>query len=602
MHPVLALFAILQIAELPIAPPAFRAEQVLPSNGKHPIPLAPGRLISIYGQNLGPDRGCVGQADTRIREKPSPLLPNQMFAETLIYPKTLCDVQVFVGDKPAGLLYVQEKQINFKVPQETQVTGTTGLRVVRQGRSSRPVTMRLGLEMAILSLDGSATTRGPVWLKVWMPYGWQQMISYPFDTDLSSFGCHDVEVRRNGALLPSRAVAPLFGQIRSGPMCGSLGLPSAGGARNRLPLHLRYNFDQPGGYEVRYLMRREPWGPNPKSVALSDWTRIDIAPWSQAQRDAWLASRQPPADVAELLTDYLPAILGHPDGPSLKLVKELLFHQDELVRRCAAAGLAFWGPDQAAQCALEGLRSRGPSDVLAQLLRPQTMASHAAEIVQLVIPALRSSSPVAIRGALAVLNNLLLVPTWNLPAAARAQAEATLVTGADSILAATASDLQARINYASILGVVIDPRAKTLLWDFVNRGITPGQSLVAIAWKKNPSDLPKIARYLTTPTDRDPMGSELSSLPNVLRAQYGDTALPYLETALRDSPQVWVRTACARELIYTRRPAGFAFLVDTIEQNRPYKLEMTQFLRDQFPELRGAPESAVLAFVKSRAN
>ena len=77
--------------------------------------------------------------------------------------------------------------------------------------------------------------------------------------------------------------------------------------------------------------------------------------------------------------------------------------------------------------------------------------------------------------------------------------------------------------------------------------------------------------------------------------------MPVLEEVLKKSAYVWVRTNCARELILENRPSGFAFVADAIEQDRRYKREMIEFVRERFPELRGANEAAVLAFLKKRA-
>jgi hypothetical protein len=128
--------------------PTFRADRVLPSGGDRSVQLVPGMLVSIYGTDLGPQQGCTGQADTHGRETPSPLRPDQAFVDTLIYPKEICGVQVMFCETPAGLLYVQESQINFKVPQDVPMEGTGLLRVVYNGRSSTAVEMRLGLETA----------------------------------------------------------------------------------------------------------------------------------------------------------------------------------------------------------------------------------------------------------------------------------------------------------------------------------------------------------------------------------------------------------------------------------------------------------------------
>src|ERR1700675_4339955 len=135
-------------AEAQSGVPTFRADRVLPSGGDRPVQFVPGMLVSIYGTDLGPQQGCTGQEDTHRRETPSPLRPDQALVETLIYPKELCGVQVIFGETPAGLLYVQASQINFKVPQDAPMQGGTLLRVSYNGRSSAAVGVRLGLETA----------------------------------------------------------------------------------------------------------------------------------------------------------------------------------------------------------------------------------------------------------------------------------------------------------------------------------------------------------------------------------------------------------------------------------------------------------------------
>ena len=103
-----ALLVLATIARAQPATPFFTVDRVLPFDSARPAPLAPGMLISIYGQNLGPESGCEGQADPRRTETSNPVV-SERFVNTLIYPADLCGVQVFVGDKAAGLLYVQAK-------------------------------------------------------------------------------------------------------------------------------------------------------------------------------------------------------------------------------------------------------------------------------------------------------------------------------------------------------------------------------------------------------------------------------------------------------------------------------------------------------------
>lgn len=130
--------AILWCALLPSAAvaqaPSFDADHVYYVD--HPVALAPGLILSIFGNNLGPARGCAAYHD-----------------EKGIYPKELCDTQVLVGGVPSELLWVQASQINFRVPRETPATGMADLTVVYQARSSKAVAMRLGFESPTIALE-----------------------------------------------------------------------------------------------------------------------------------------------------------------------------------------------------------------------------------------------------------------------------------------------------------------------------------------------------------------------------------------------------------------------------------------------------------------
>jgi len=121
-----------------------RRQTVLPSGASDPGPLAPGMLASIYGERLGPETACSGSADPRHRETPNPLRPNQTLIETQVFPSGSAIREVQVGALPPGLLYVQARQINFKLPQELPVEGTTEVRVTYKGQSGPVVRMNLG--------------------------------------------------------------------------------------------------------------------------------------------------------------------------------------------------------------------------------------------------------------------------------------------------------------------------------------------------------------------------------------------------------------------------------------------------------------------------
>ena len=123
--------------------PAYSVAGIAPSGLTRPAPLAPGRIVSIYGQNLGPIKPCSGSADPIERETPSPHRPNQTLIETWIFPVILCGVEVQVGGLNAGLLYVSAGQINFKVPQSAQIQGDTSVRVLYKGLAGPSVSVPL---------------------------------------------------------------------------------------------------------------------------------------------------------------------------------------------------------------------------------------------------------------------------------------------------------------------------------------------------------------------------------------------------------------------------------------------------------------------------
>jgi hypothetical protein len=589
MHICIAVLLLsVEIAQAQSGVPTFRVDSVLPSGSDRPVQLMPGMLVSIYGTDLGPRESCIGQADATKRETPSPLRPDQPLVETLIYPKQLCGVQVMFGDTPSGLLYVQGGQINFKVPQEAPMEGTAPLRVVYQGRSSAAVDIRLGLEAATLSLEQPAHVGGPVWVHIQTPpFPWFGDVQYPVGVHPADFGCHEVEVRRNGTLLRRIPIRATSGMV-NGLMCGNIGIPGHEMQhKNRLPMHLQYRFDLPGVYEVRYTRRRGlPGTRDSQPIFKTAWTRIEIQP---AQSGTPVT---PPQDPGEALSDYLPGILGFPDTAHLSLVTEYLYHQNETVRQYTSLGLAYWPDDEINRRLTELLHTRGPSDVVVE----RTFRTPGA--VDFILPYLRSDNPVLLRGAITGVTRLLFADPPLLSADARARAEGALISAAGSVL--HTGDPQTGNNYGSALGGVHDPRARDLLWNFVNRNVLTEQSLIVITWFKNPADLPRLATLLEARAKGDPKDRTYASLPYAIHRAYGDAALPVLESAIQKSDYVWVQTNCARELVQAGRRSGFAFIAQAIEQNKFYRREMVQFVQDRFPELRGADDSKVLAFLKAR--
>ena len=80
-------------------------------------PVAPGSIISLFGQNLAPTAAT---------------------AQTLPLPRTLNGVRVLVGEKEAPLFYVGPGQVNAQVPVELESDRQLQVRIEANGVSSAP--------------------------------------------------------------------------------------------------------------------------------------------------------------------------------------------------------------------------------------------------------------------------------------------------------------------------------------------------------------------------------------------------------------------------------------------------------------------------------
>src|SRR5438309_7120158 len=73
--------------------PEFTAEGVVRGDRTAQI-LVPGAHMSIYGRHLSSfGSGCVGSPDPQHRETPNPRRPYEVFVDTSVYPKELCETQ-----------------------------------------------------------------------------------------------------------------------------------------------------------------------------------------------------------------------------------------------------------------------------------------------------------------------------------------------------------------------------------------------------------------------------------------------------------------------------------------------------------------------------
>ena len=566
--------------------PYFTRESVVPAWSKRSQSLMPKDLVSIYGRYLAPAEPCSSPPA----------------AKGAGYPTEVCGVQVTVNGIPAGLLAVLESQINLEIPASAPTSGEAAIVVTVRGVSSRPVLVPFGKPKVHLSLIGTAYVHMPVWIALERPFPFDTY--YPYSLAPWNFGGGRFEVKYNGAALSPMRTGEGDPESMNGLLNGHLGV--ADSPRGRLPLHLQYRFDLPGKYEIRFIgtqLESDPKsGLRPVQVDESDWTQIDILPCSEIQRRNWIQERVAamPASPGLLVGDAIPSLLAMPDERVLPAILRQLYHSDEIVRRYAARSLDMFDQSLLRSELTTLVRKQGPTEEIARIFdgREELFEGGHQALLEAITPFFKSSSPLVQAGAL---QYLVWAPNhnWGKTPAFQEQAQLMVLDAAPYVL--EHGDARSHQMLAEALGSVKTEAARDLLWKMIQSGKAEEQSRIALTWIGDRRDLPRLAALMSTGEAADPHGYKNSSLAYAIHHAYGDAAVPYLKQAARDTRQIWVRTSCARELALAGQVEGFQYLLKAMDDMPSFRPEALQFIRDSFPEVRTAPEDAVLAFLKAKA-
>ncbi len=560
------------------AVPSFTRAGVVPAHS-----LMPDDFVTIYGHFL--DRTCSQQQPSGGG----------------VYPTTMCGAQVTVGGVPAGLLAVLEKQINLRIPAAAPISGEAAIVVTVNGISSAAVAVPFGKPKVILSLEGPAYVHMPIWISVQRPFG---DVSYPYGFNPGNLGGDRLEVRHNGVLLkPLEIPNPPGPIVIVGPLNGSIAPPDS--PRNRLPLHLKYRFDAPGRYEVRFIGTRLEFAKaqiQEVQVDESDWTEIEVLPYSESERSNWIREQtaKMPSSPGMLIGDAIPGLLAMPDEAALDAILPELYNSNELVRRYVAGSLTMFDTALVAKDLDALIRDKGPTEEIARMLdQAEILPPGGNQTFLSTLPGfLSAGSPEVKAGTLQYLiwsqNH-----DWGKTAQFRNELSAMVMDAAPAIL--DGSDTRLHQLLAEALGSLKTDAARDLLWQMIESGKAEGQSRTALTWIGDVRDLPRLAGLLTEINPASPNSMD-TSLAYSLHRAWGNAALPLLKQAARDTTQAGVRISCAKELILADEPAGFQYLLQAMGERPSFKQEGLQFVRDRFPDLRGQDEDGVLAFMKSKAN
>jgi hypothetical protein len=558
--------------------PSFTREGLVPAQS-----LMPNDIVTIYGEHLGSNSGC-GQA-----------IPNY----GSIYPTRFCATQVTVDGIPAGLLGVMEKQINLQIPREAPTTGDVPVVVIVNGLRSQPVMVAFGKPKVTLSVQGSAYVHMPVWIALKQPLPYDA--AYPYSLNPGNLGGGRFEVRFNGVLLkPFDVFDPPGGIAVSGLLNGSIA--PAGSPRGRLPLHLQYRFDTAGKYGIRFIgTRREHGSGNvlqQVQVDESDWTEIEILPYSENERIQWIqqqTAKMAASSPGELVGDIIPGLLAEPDQLALGAILPELYNPNELVRRFVAGTLTMFDSALATKELTSLIKDKGPTEELTRMLdQNEAVFEGGHQAFLAAAPGFLNSGSSLVQAGVLQYLEWTQNHDWGKTPEFKAQLSAMVMRAAPALLEGTDSHLQQLL--AQVLGSIKTDASRDLLWFMIESGKSERQSRIALTWIGDPRDLPRLAGLLTQSDNAD------TSLAYSLHRAYGDASLPLLKQAARATSQVGVRVACAEELIHAGQAEGFQFLLQAMDENPSFKPQAMQFLRDYFPEMRGQSEGVLLAFLNTKAN
>lgn len=434
----------------------------------------------------------------------------------------------------------------------------------------------------------------PIWMQIESPVHYP--VRYPSSTSPQDFYCNKVELKRDGVVVPLVIALPAAG--RAGPACGSLGVEAASG---QLPIHLQYPSLRPSTYMVRFTRHQYGRGLHTEIGEQSDWVPMHVRRPPPEMVEHWLteALSHVPTTPGALLGDTLPSLLASPDPRVLQLMVDTTYNTNEMVSQYAANALALFDPEHVRSALISVLRQRGPNAALGYFF-----ASHGDVVKGIVpdiladsLPRLHSADPVEVAGAIQTLG-VLRQPYFGLSPTDLAKISAALSPAVDVVIAQ--SNEKGAQSLADIVGAMQVPGGRTLLWKLIEANLAVEQSMICVAWYKDPADLPRLAAILSQYDSADPHGYKHSGVVGDLERQFGNAARPYLRELLATSKQTWVKTAAAKGLVSMNDRAGWAFFVNVVNGNEFYRRELIQWLRDSFPELRGADEAVILNFLEAR--
>ena len=219
-------------------------------------------------------------------------------------------------------------------------------------------------------------------------------------------------------------------------------------------------------------------------LARSPWITIQVRPLPPGKRQAWLDSMRSaePSDPVEWLCDYLPSLLAVPDAAVLPLLKNAVYHPNNLVRQYALYSLSLFDDTLLSSWIPATIQASGPTPDLAYLLswRRDLFQPRGSDIVHAALPYLKSTSPRLTAGALQTLYFMKAHYDWKAHPEIPALLDRAVTDEAERLIRTRNAEILQ--PFALYLGIWKAETSRKLLRRLVAEGTVREQAEICLRW------------------------------------------------------------------------------------------------------------------------
>jgi len=243
---------------------------------------------------------------------------------------------------------------------------------------------------------------------------------------------------------------------------------------------------------------------------------------------------------------YLPTLLSCPDDTVLKVLGDLLYHDDSQVQNSALTAIwCNYEPDRTRQFVLDLMKKRGPTALLGYFIswRQPLFAGQGPELANICMAALKNTSPRTVAGGCAGLLFLRAQYDWTNRPQVRDQMDEAMLDLARKLGPNPDAPWLDAINQGRLveyLSAVKTEESRLLLWRYTELHATREQALICLCWMAQKEDFARLTGLLMT--------EKMHNLPYHLYRAYGQEVLPLIAKAAKEAADESIRRECQEVL------------------------------------------------------